>query len=110
MNSKYIKIYLLFILFILTSCSEDQFTIVSQTSTNSDDKEKKIITLYENNYDPENIDWAKYENFASNLSNNLNTNYEIYFFNEIDNTPKLDQEISTIDTSYFNSCIAKYTK
>ena len=110
MNLKHIKFYFPLILLIITSCSKDQFKIVSETKTILDDIEKNIITLYDDNYDVQNIDWNKYEAFASELSDKSTTNYEIYFFDEQNNTPELNTGITMIDTNYHNSCIAKYTK
>jgi len=95
------------ILIFFISCS-NQFEIVSEFITQQDDSENKIITLYEVDYDPENIDWDQYENFASNLSNSIDTNYEIYFFSELSKTPKLNKHYSIIDSNYHSLCLALF--
>ena len=103
---RYLYIFILPILFI--SCSNTDFKIVSEIDITVVDNKNKIITAYELNYDPENIDWGKYREFALSLVENQKNDYEIYFFNKLENTPSLSIQHSIIDTNYQSSCIAKY--
>jgi len=103
-----IKHFFYILSLILFSCSKDQFNIISKIKVDSETL--NILTVYDNRYDAENINWQNYENFGRNLLENSDIDSEIYFFNDIKNTPKLNSERTIIDTSYYNSCIAKYIK
>ena len=103
-------LYILIVPILFISCSTTDFKIVSDIDIQSDDNSNKIITAYELNYDPENIDWGKYREFALSLVDNQKNNYEIYLFNGVENTPSLNIEHSIIDTNFQPFCIAKYIK
>ena len=104
------SLYIFIVPILFISCSNTDFKVVSEIDIPVDDNKNKIITAYELNYDPENIDWGIYTEFALSLVENKKNDYEIYFFNKLENTPSLSIQHSIIDTNYQSSCIAKYFK
>ena len=57
-------LFTLIIPIFFISCNNNQFKIVSEFVIQQDDSENKIITTYEVNYDPENINWVRIENLG----------------------------------------------